>query len=70
MSYVVKVPVKVSRIEELELAFEVSSKEEAEALKERIETEGLSGLQPSFEEVVDIREEEVLDVDKPKVEIN
>ena len=68
MSYTVKVPVKVARVEELELIFEVNSQEEAEALKEKIETEGLDGLQPSYEEIVNIREEEVLNVYEPRIE--
>lgn len=60
--YKVKVPVKVARIEEINWVFECDSKEEVENLKIYIEEEELIALDPTYEEVVEIYEENLLEV--------
>ena len=60
--YVVKVPVKVMRIQDMELEFEVDSEKEAKMLEYHIEENGLEGVDPTYEKVTGIDEEQVIEI--------
>ena len=60
--YKVIVPVRVRRIEEIDWVFEVETKSEAEELVSYVKECGLVGLNQSYEEIVEVCEEDVLEV--------
>ena len=69
MAYKVSVPVRVRRVEEIDWTFVVNSKEEAEELVDYIKNQGLIALDPDYEEVIEICEEDVLDIYEDDVQI-